>query len=211
MSQQNAQTPREFLDAVERDFNVKIVFDLSCTSTDKVCERGYFFDQGIDALEQDWSKIEYNPDADPREIGYNNPPFKYIKPWAIKGLAGTDRVLDQTEKTIIDGHEDEVNIWLPGIPVFSLFPVGAGSKWFADYVLGQTVVYFVQTPRIKFVDPTTGAPFLSAKGKPQSGFNDCMLIDWQCITNDGEPGVFSYKWKTVVRKSRKKTPDLTIL
>lgn len=185
MSQQNAQTPRAFIEAVEKKFGVKFVFDLACTTLDAVSPNGYYFDKGINALDQDWSKIEWRQN----EAAWLNPPWKHIKPWAKKCSEGTDHEMESEDTTI----------WMPGVPIFSLFPAGVGSDWFADYVLGQAAVYCL-SPRITYLDPRTGLPFVSKKtGKPQTGLNDCILVDWECTLND--VGVYAWKW--CEKKSRK--------
>lgn len=197
MSQQNAATPRDFIDAVEKKFGVKFVFDLACTTEDCIIEdpvtgdlvpnSGYFFDQGVDALEQDWSKIhEHFKHLDLDKIaGWVQPPFKKINRWAQKCRQGTDRFIDTDDP-------DAAVVYEQGLRLFSLFPVGAGTDWFADHVLGQAAVYFIR-PRITFIDPRTGQPFVSKKtGKPQTGMQDVMLVDWS--PPDG-PGVYTWKWK----------------
>jgi hypothetical protein len=193
MSQQNSQTPRELIEAIERYFDVKFVFDIACTTFDKVTPNGYYFDEGVNALEQDWSTIPWNQN----EAAWLNPPWKRIRPWAKKCSEGTEsQVWDAT-------HETE--LWMPGIPIFSLFPAGVGSDWFSDYVLGQAAVYCI-SPRPTYLDPRTGLPFVSKQtGKSQTGLNDCLLVDWNCTKND--VGVYAWKWREKVsRKGVKRGP-----
>lgn len=200
MSQQNAQTPRSFIEAVEKKFGVRFVFDLACTTRDCIITQsnenkvrtGFHFDLGVDALQEDWSLIPYKDG----EAAWLNPPWRNIKPWAAKCQKGTDQIItegDPTEPTTC------VDIVVPGVPIFSLFPAGVGSEWFAKYVLGHCAVYCI-SPRITYLDPETGLPFVSKKtGKPQTGLNDTLLCDWT-----GVPGVYTWKWMEKQRRTRSK-------
>jgi hypothetical protein len=186
MSQQNSGTPIEFIRAVEKKFGVNFGFDIACTHEDNIVLRthgeklvpdyncGYNHDQGINALEQDWSSIM-------APVSWLNPPWKHVRPWSKKCSEGTERKIQE---------ENGFCVFESGTHIFSLFPAGVGTSWFADYVLNQCAVYFLR-PRLVYVDPRTGKPFVSAKtGKPQTGLNDAILCDWE-----GEPGTYAWKWR----------------
>lgn len=216
MSQQNAATPREFIDAVEKKFGVTFVFDLACTTEDCIVPcgndpdtyRGYFFDQGVDALEQDWSKIiERFRHLDSEKIAaWLNPPFKKTPKFAKKCSQGTDLCLPT--------DDPDTSVYEPGIRIFSVFPIGACTDWFADYVLNQAAVWLPR-PRLTFIDPTTGQPFMSKRKfnektqkwvepKLQTGLSDVMLVDWA-----GEPGVYEWRWKEKKRRTKKEKKKAT--
>lgn len=181
MSQQNAATPRDFIRAVEHKFNVRFTFDIACTTQDCVVQQperawnrmpGYLFDQGTDALAQDWSTIKVPTlEGGQEACAWLNPPWKKTYAFAEKCSKGTGTY-------IIDPSDESVDIWTPGIRIFSLFPAGVGSLWFGNHVLHQADVYFLH-PRMTFIDPRTGLPFVNAEtGKAQTGLNDAILVDW---------------------------------
>lgn len=174
MSQQNSATPWEFIESVKRQFDVEFGFDIACTLEDAKAPAGYYFDQGVDALEQDWSLIE-------AAVSWLNPPWKKIAPFATKCAQLRKKAV--AESSVNGGP-------LPYTRIFSLWNAGIGSAWFFDYVVGNAAIH-VLSPRITFIDPRTGQPFVSQKtGKPQTGLNDCILCDWK-----GEPGLYQFRWK----------------
>lgn len=211
MSQQNAATPRAFLDAVEAKFGVKFVFDLACTTQDCIVPvelvpagypRGYYFDQGVNALDEDWSHIaEQFQGMDLDKIAaWCNCPFKQTAKFAKKCSEGTDR--------FVESDEAGTEIWEPGIRIFSVFPIGACTEWFAAYVLNKAAVYLPR-PRLTFLDPRTGLPFMTTPkvskrtgellpARPQTGLSDVMLVDWA-----GEPGVYEWRWKEKAKRGKK--------
>ncbi len=93
---------------------------------------------------------------------------------------------------------------MEGIRIFSLFPAGVGTKWFANYVHGIADVYFLH-PRITYLNPETGEPFIKMVKKddgqlhpyrnkygqtvPQTGLNDAILCDWA-----GSGETFCWDW-----------------
>lgn len=202
MSQQNSATPWNFIRALEHKFNVQVTFDLACTLNDKKAPDGYFFDFGVDALKQDWSQIPVPKLPDRKQaVGFLNPPWKKIEPWAKACSEGTDFLVLDEEETA-----DELSCTVDGIRIFSLFPAGVGSNWFRRYVHGQADVYFL-SPRITYVDPRTGEPFYKKYGPkhalagqyvldnngnklPQTGLNDAILCDWA-----GSGDTFCWNWK----------------
>jgi hypothetical protein len=196
---QSAGTPRAFLDAIEQRFGVKIGFDLACTTQNCVafsnerripCDEngnydpegkhwiggrtahGYFFDQGVNALEQDWNTIA-------QDVAFLNPEFNHIEPWVLKlWLTAVKRGKTGT-----------------GPRIFSLLPAGVSTDWFACYVAGKCNVSYVR-PRIGFIDPETQEPIKCWNEKKQmwvpQGINrDCMLLDWNYDPNDVVPFKFS--------------------
>ncbi len=209
---QTSGTPRDFLTAVETQFEVKIGFDLACTTADCVafsnvnqipCDEngvydpagehfiggrtahGYFYDQGVNALEQDWSTIE-------QPVAFLNPEFSHLAPW-VRELLKTDALRGATGK---------------GPRCFALLPAGTGCNWFKEYVAGTATGIYFLSPRIKFIDPATGKPFqvaekkkgkLTGKMKDAAINRDCMLLDY----NSAPPGqpqpervLACWNWKT---------------
>lgn len=174
-NQQNSATPWEFIEAVKKHFDVGFGFDIACTTEDAKAPDGYYFDKGIDALKQDWSTIT-------EPVSWLNPPWKQIPKFAKKCAELVDYRRETGEKTT---------------RILSLWNAGIGSKWFFDYVWGRAAIHVV-SPRITFIDPRTGQPFVSAAGKPQTGLNDCILCDWS-----GEPGMYPFVWKQKKVKGNK--------
>jgi hypothetical protein len=172
MTQQNSATPWDFIKVVEAHFEIKFGFDIACTRLDAKASDGYYFDEGVDALEMSWETIT-------AEYSYLNPPWKQIAKFAKKCA--------EMEPFYTFGDGDVV----PTTRIFSLWNAGICSKWFLDYVWDNATVYTVQ-PRPTFIDPRTGEPFKSKKtGKPQTGLCDVLLMDW-----GGEPRTIKpFKWK----------------
>lgn len=212
MSQQNSRTPSNFIRAVEAKFKVKFIFDLACTVDDCVVQenlqdgRGYFFDLGIDALKQDWSKIHIPVlPNDVEACGWLNNPWKLTNKFAKKCSENPSMLL-LDEMEIADNTSARTCI-----RILSLFTAGVGSNWFAKYVHGQADVYFLH-PRITYLDPRTGLPFVQKypkghakaglpKGRlnsetglvehiPQTGWNDAILCDWA-----GTGETFCWDWQ----------------
>jgi hypothetical protein len=191
-STQNCGTPLEFLRALEQKFNVQIGFDIACTTEDTILTkmgrahpsesgRGYYADLGVDALSADWRTI-------PQAVSFLNPPFKHIAPWAQKCSIGTDVYDTETGELVNKGTR-----------IFALFPASVGSEWFARYVEGKAAVYFLR-PRIAFVDPRTGQPFINPKNGAPVGINrDMMLIDWA-----GPNMMTTWRWKEAQKRGRRK-------
>ena len=76
-SRQDFGTPIAFIRAVEGRWG-PMVHDLACTRANAKAPSGYYFDEGIDALGQNWSKDF------PTGNLWINPPFAHIDPWAEK-------------------------------------------------------------------------------------------------------------------------------
>lgn len=210
MSQQNSATPGAFIRALEHKFNVKITFDLACTHADAKAPDGYYFDDGVDALKQDWSQIPVPTQPDGRQsAGFLNPPWKQTGKFAEKCAEGTDYLVLDEEQVA-----DELSCRVNGIRIFSLFPAGVGSQWFRKYVHGEADVYFL-SPRLVYEDPRTGKPFVKRYGKkhpkageimldkngepfPQTGLNDAILCDWA-----GNGDTFCWNWKETLDKMQR--------
>lgn len=112
LGQQNYRTPKAFLGAVKRRFELtQLDWDLACTELDCVGESGgYFFDKGVDALTQDWSEL-----ADPGITAWVNPPFAQSGAFCARAAASGARVL-------------------------ALVPVAIGTQWWRRYVHQHAVV-----------------------------------------------------------------------
>lgn len=213
MSQQNSATPWEFIRSLEHKFNVRITFDLACTTLDAKAPDGFYFDKGINALDQDWSKIPIPKQPDGKEsAGFLNNPWKQTNKFAEKCNKGTD-IVTQSDRPEGPYPGDDYDV-APGIRIFSLWPAGVGSQWFRKYVHGQADVYFL-SPRITYLDPRTNLPFyqkypknhskagevkLDAKGNPmlQTGLNDAILCDWA-----GSGDTFCWNWREELDKMQK--------
>lgn len=208
MSQQNSCTPRSFLRAVEAKFKVKFIFDLACTVDDCIVQqnlqdgRGYFFDKGVDALKQDWSKISIPILPNGVEAcAWLNPRWKDTYKFAKKCSENPSMLLLDDEE-VADNTSARTCI-----RTLSLFPAGVGTNWFAQYVHGQADVYFLH-PRLTYLDPRTGKPFLITDSKTgevkmfknrktkemlpreQTGLNDAILCDWA-----GSGETFCWDWQ----------------
>lgn len=220
---QTAQTPREFLDAVEARFDVRLGFDCACTSIDCVtfeivrtpCTKegipnpdgpewydtkslkGYFFDLGVDALQQDWTTIE-------QPYSWYNPPFHHMAPWARMSCALSVARRAQLEAIAKGELPANTRVFTRQ---FTLYPAALGSNWFRTYVehLART---YVLGPRLVFVDVLTGEPFKLEVMDPKTGLQkldkqgnpkfidgainrDTMLVDW-----GGVPGIETWEWKS---------------
>jgi phage N-6-adenine-methyltransferase len=104
-SVQDVQTPKEFIDAIEKRFGI-LRIDLAATNNN--CQAQLHFGPGSqspDALVEDWSVRGGNL--------WLNPPFGDIAPWAAKCATCRDRA-----------------DWL-----LFLTPASVGSNWFHEHVV----------------------------------------------------------------------------
>lgn len=125
---QNYATPLSFIAAVQRKFWISGGFDFDLAadaSNSKAREKGCYFSEADDSLQQDWRQLEGNL--------WLNPPFHNIGPWAEKCARSVD-----------DGPRS-------GRRIFFLVPASVGSNWFRDHVWGKARVQFLNG-RIHF-DP----------------------------------------------------------
>lgn len=146
VGQQNYRTPKAFLAACQRRFELDCGFmwDLACTEQDCVgVAGGYFFPQ-VDALAQDWAKDFDGLDG----ICWLNPPFAMSGAFAAK-CAGS------------------------GARILALVPVAIGTRWWRQHVHRRATV--VGCGRLVF-DLPDGTPVLGKNGKPQGINRDCALL-----------------------------------
>lgn len=123
-SKQTYGTPPLLLAAIRAKFDVpQWDFDLACDENNCIAPMGFMFDQGQDALLQDWSELE-------GLHAFLNPPFAYGKEFSEK-----------VAKTIADGRAPKV---------YALYLASLGSAWFAKNVRPYATSY-VLTGRVKFV------------------------------------------------------------
>ncbi len=144
-SKQDFETPADFMAAMEARFG-KMDVDLSCRTDNAKAPFGYYFDQGVDGLEQNWA-LDF-PDGNL----WLNPEFGDIGPWARK-CALEARFMKRGR-------------------IFLLTPASIGSNWFARYVKGHAQVEGL-SPRLKFVGAEQGYPkdlSLSIYGQGHDGF-----------------------------------------
>lgn len=143
-SKQDYGTPWAFIRAVEETWG-PMVADLACTRANAKAPAGYYFDEGIDALQQPWA------DDFPTGNLWLNPPFANIGPWAEKCAASARKR---------DGL------------IFLLTPASIGTDWFRVRVLGNARVLGI-SPRLTFEgteDPYPKDLMLSIFGKCTDGF-----------------------------------------
>lgn len=109
-SEQDVETPREFIEAVIARFG-PIEFDLAADGLNK--QATYFFSKDNDALNQDWWE------ECPSGNLWLNPPFAKIAPWAKKCA--------------------EEAKYRRGF-ILMLTPASVGANWFARHVEGKAYV-----------------------------------------------------------------------
>lgn len=124
-STQDYMTPREFVDAVEARFG-KFTIDLAA-STNNICDRWIGKDR--DSLEVCWA-TEIGDG-----MGWLNPPFAQIDPWALKCR-------------VVGGG---------GRRIILLTPASLGAEWFVRRVQPSALT-LVLRPRLTFVGETTPYP-----------------------------------------------------
>ena len=107
-------TPDAFIDAVIINFGMLAV-DLAAEAHSKKCPE--YIDPQADSLKQDWARILAG------RVGWLNPPYGNIAPWAKKCAMTYD--------------EDERN------EIFLLVPASIGANWFWDHVWPCATVYSV--------------------------------------------------------------------
>lgn len=195
-TQQNAQTPRDFLRAVQAKLKVKFIFDLACTYSDCVVDKngypyphGYYFDQGINALEQDWQNLPQGrvlPDGT-EEAGYFNPPWKSIWEWSEKASL----YVKGSFHNEFYGPDDQYHAVFepPPLRLISLFPHGTSSQWRAHHVQGKVDIYNL-TPRVPYINPETGDYYRTETGGIKTSQTDAILVDWA-----GSGETYSWNWK----------------
>lgn len=119
-SEQNVQTPGYILDAVERKFG-KLAVDLAALPHNTACTR--FIAPAEDSLLVDWTRrLEGG-------IGWLNPPFSDIRPWAMK-------CAEESRK---------------GARIVMLTPASISSKWFREHVGPVATLVLGVYPKFAFV------------------------------------------------------------
>jgi phage N-6-adenine-methyltransferase len=145
-SKQDYETPRDFIEAVEKRFR-RIDLDLAATAANAKAE--YYFGpdhpdlEARDGLVVNWRKQ--------RGLLWLNPPFGNIEAWAVKCAAEAQ-------------HR-------PGLTLL-LTPASIGTDWFREHVCGKAVVLGL-SPRLTFVgekDPYPKDLMLSVFGYGLAGF-----------------------------------------
>lgn len=144
-SKQDYGTPMAFIHAVEDRFG-SLRFDLACTSENCKAPAGYYFDEGVDSLKQEWAKDWTDGNL------WLNPPFGDIAPWAAKCHAESQKRRGA---------------------IFLLTPASIGSNWFAEHVHRKARVLGL-SPRMSFEGTTAPYPkdlMLSIFGLAFGGFD----------------------------------------
>lgn len=116
-SKQDYGTPWELIRAIEARFG-KLTIDLAATAENKRCDR--FISPEVDSLAPHVRWASYIGDG----IGWLNPPFEDIAPWAEKCLSSCANVI-------------------------LLTPASIGSEWFAENVESHAAVVGLR-PRLIF-------------------------------------------------------------
>lgn len=131
-SKQNYQTPPAFLYAIRAQIGT-ITIDLAADGPN-VCDRwfGPGSPLGEDAFEQDWAM---QVPMGGQHVGWLNPPYGSIAPWARKCVAEAAR----------------------GARIVMLTPDGLGTNWFCDIVQAHALT-LVLRPRLTFVGETSSYP-----------------------------------------------------
>lgn len=128
-SKQDYGTPQALIDAVEKRWG-RLEVDLAATADNAKAER--FIDPETDSLTQNWRELilafSYTG------IGWLNPPFADIEPWAAKCAA---------EKR--------------GASIIMLTPASIGAEWFAKHVENAAAIVALR-PRLTFEGCTTPYP-----------------------------------------------------
>lgn len=133
-SKQDYGTPWEFIRAVEKRFG-KLTIDLAASADNS--KAPVYIPEELDSLTQDW--VHAIGDG----IGWLNPPFGKIEPWAKKCFE----------------WKKVWNDFMTGGNLLFFTPASVGSNWFAEYVEGHALVIPVR-PRLVFEgmlpNPKTG-------------------------------------------------------
>ena len=143
-SKQDFETPPDFMAALEARFG-KMDVDLACRTDNAKAPAGYYFDQGIDSLKQNWA-LNF-PDGN----HWLNPEFGNIDPFVEK--CAREALLLQRGRISL------------------LTPASIGTNWYARHVYGKAMVLGL-SPRIQFVGATQGYPkdlSLSIYGQGHNG------------------------------------------
>lgn len=190
-SKQNYRTPVGLLHAIEKRFG-KITFDAACMWNDCVVRwtdhsdgmivdrvSGFLYDQGEDALEQDWTKLQ-------GQHIFCNPPFRKSGKFAKKIH---DTFMKTEEHYMIGTGEIEPMQIYRGPKISFLVQCAVDSKWFLNYIQGRAMVMPL-LPRVPFLN-TDGTPVLDGKGK-QAPINRAMMLVH--YSGPGQVGFNPWEW-----------------
>lgn len=185
-SKQDYATPREFLDAVEREFG-PIVWDLAASRANRVCENYYGpgSQWAQDAFAYGWASTYARMRSSMvmgvgDELIWLNPPYANIAPWARKCAEARDA----------------------GARIAFLVPASVGANWFWDYVAPYARVFSVG--RIMFVtrefvtngvacDVVERPACFDAKGRPTAFPKDLILAIYDRAL---APAFERWRWRT---------------
>lgn len=134
-SRQDYGTPPLLLAATMGRLSDALVFDLACRHDNAVCDHGYYFDEGVDALQQAWADDVRQRSRREGAWAWLNPPFADIEPWVKK--AGEEAAR--------------------GLHLAMLVPASVGSQWWRRYVEPDAYALYLN-PRITFVGATDPYP-----------------------------------------------------
>lgn len=162
-SAQDIETPWEFIAHVRPTFG-DLTLDLACTRDNCKASQGLYY-PAIDALSVPWAKLLSGG------IGWLNPPFDPIEPWAKKCA------------------DEAAN----GAKILLLHRLAADSNWFWQHIWPNALVYAL-TPRLKFDGQKDVYPFplaLSTFNIPlpdQTHRNRSSAFGWRQL--------YRWHWKT---------------
>jgi phage N-6-adenine-methyltransferase len=140
-SKQDYGTPRAFLDAVERRWG-PIAVDLAAHAGNAVCAD--YVTAEDDSLSLPWAELLDGG------LGWLNPPYKRIDPWAEKCAAEAAK----------------------GARLLFFVPASVGSNWFWDHCARFAARPI--SPRVVF----DGTPPDPRTGKPPPFMKDLMLVEF---------------------------------
>lgn len=132
-SEQEVETPPEFIEAVEARWG-KLAFDLA--ASEQNTKAPAFFDKEADSLKQDWTKLRGNL--------WLNPEFGDIAPYAAKC---------QESRGFPHHAPSSGTDWRR---IFLLTPAGVSTNWFFESIYGNARVIAIQ--RLRFVGHETDYP-----------------------------------------------------
>lgn len=139
-SKQDYGTPWEFIHAVEKRFG-KLTIDLAASAAN--AKAPTFYTEADDSLSKPWGELT--------GLGWLNPPFADIEPWAARCA----------------------DLASPQFRILLLTPASVGSEWFARHVHKEAIVLGLR-PRITFEgtkDPYPKDLMLSVFGTGAHGFD----------------------------------------
>ena len=128
------ETPGSVFEPLQKEFN--IVLDVCASDNNRKCNS--YFDKKINGLTADW-KLAGEFGKLSKVACWMNPPYgREIGAWVRKAYLES----------------------LKGVTTIALLPARTDTKWFHDYILGNSEVRFLKG-RIKFVNAKSSAPFPS--------------------------------------------------